>query len=48
MRRFDLGLAASVFEASILAGQPGCVGAMAVLSSGTIKGLKVDAGASTP
>jgi hypothetical protein len=48
MPRFTLVLASAVFEVSIFARQHECVGAMDVLSLGTIDGLKVDAGASTP
>jgi hypothetical protein len=43
-----LVLAESVLGDSSLGRQPECVGAMDVLSLGTINGLKVDAGASTP
>jgi hypothetical protein len=46
--RFGLILAESAWENSILGRQPECVGAMDVLSLGTINGLKVAAGASTP
>ncbi len=45
---FDLVLAVSVCVVSAFPGKPECVGAMDVLSLGTINGLKVDAGDSTP
>jgi hypothetical protein len=48
MPRFPLVFAESVFEVSIFAGQPDCLGAIVGLSSGTINGRMVDAGASTP
>jgi hypothetical protein len=42
-----LVLTESVWGDSNFAGQPECVGAIVVLSSGTINSLMVDAGAST-
>jgi len=42
-----LVLEESVFKVPVFAGQSECVGAIVVLSSGTINGLMVDAGAST-
>jgi hypothetical protein len=48
MPRFPLVLAESVFEVSVFARQTKCVGTMDVVSWGTISGLMVDAGASTP
>jgi hypothetical protein len=47
MPRFPLVWAESVFEVPVFAGQIECVGAIVVLSSGTINDLMVDAGAST-
>jgi hypothetical protein len=47
MPRFALVLEESVFKVPVFAGQSECVGAIVVLSSGTINGLMVDAGAST-
>jgi hypothetical protein len=46
--RFVLVLAESVLGDSTLGRQPECVGAMDVLSLGTINALKAAAGASTP
>jgi hypothetical protein len=47
MPRFPLVSAESVFGVPVFAGLPECVDAIVVLSSGTINGLMVDAGAST-
>jgi hypothetical protein len=48
MPRFPFVLKESVFDVSIFTGQPESIGEMAVVSWGTINGLMVDAGASTP
>jgi hypothetical protein len=48
MPRFPLVFAESVLEVPVFAGQSEYVGAIVVLSSWTINGLMVDAGARTP